>query len=124
MFATGFLVTESVNGPSVSNLTHEGSSPMSRPSLASMKMGMVAYSYFSCAVMYEAITEYGPACPRAQYQSWTISIRPTLPQLWSWYPVPVVSWRSSPMVYVAVTLPCGTEGSQANSRFRSSPNSM
>src|ERR1700680_2550163 len=70
------------------------------------------------------MTVYGPASPRAQYQSCTTFIRPTLPQLWSWYPTPVVSCRSPLMEYEAVTLPCGTEGSQANSIDRSAPNSM
>ena len=35
------------------------------------------------------------------------------PQLWSWYPVPLRVRVSPSTVSVAVTLPCGTEGSQA-----------
>src|SRR5450759_3338774 len=89
-----------------------------------MKIGIGSKPNCSDAVIYEAMTVYGPACPRAQYQSCTTFIRPTLPQLWSWYPTPVVSWRSPSIVYEAVTAPCGTEGSHANSMDRSAPNSM
>src|SRR6202521_1488154 len=70
------------------------------------------------------MTVYGPASPRAQYQSCTTFIRPTLPQLWSWYPTPVVSYCSPPTEYVTVTAPSGTAGSQANSSDRSVPNNM
>src|SRR6266849_2570320 len=70
------------------------------------------------------MTEYGPAWPRAQYQSCTTFIRPTLPQLWSWYPTPVVTCRALSIEYEAVTAPCGTEGSHANSMDRSAPKSM
>ena len=54
-----------------------------------MNTGMVWWSNFLTAVMNEGMTLYGPARPRAQYQSWMIFISPTLPQLWSWYPTPV-----------------------------------
>src|ERR1700674_3577249 len=70
------------------------------------------------------MTVYGPASPRAQYHSCTTFIRPTLPQLWSWYPTPVVSCRSPLIEYDPVTLPWGTEGSHANSIDRSAPKSM
>lgn len=40
--------------------------------------------YAFSAVMHEAITEYGPASPRARYQ-WCMSLSiEVLPQLWSW----------------------------------------
>ena len=88
-----------------------------------MKIGIGSYPYRCAAVMEDAMTEYGPAWPRAQYQSCTTFISPALPQLWSWYPAPVVSCRSPSTEYVTVTAPWGTEGSQANSRDRSAPNS-
>src|SRR5437879_2310614 len=52
--------------PSRSNLTPAGSSPMTTLSRASMNMEIGSNPYCFADVMYEAITEYGPACPRAQ----------------------------------------------------------